>query len=41
MARYILTSLAALAAVSALALIPDPAVDAGHSFCLLLQEVHA
>lgn len=41
MARYILTSLLALAAVSALALNPDPATDAGHGLCLLLQGVHA
>lgn len=41
MARYILTSLLALAAVSALALTPDPATDAGQGFCLLLPGTHA
>lgn len=41
MARYLVVSLLAVAAVSALALGVDPAVDAGGSLCLLLPGSHA
>ena len=41
MARYLLASLLALAAVSVLALVQDPVVDAGPALCLLLQAALA
>jgi hypothetical protein len=41
MTRYLLVSLLAVAAFSALALGVDPAVDAAGSFCLLLPGLFA
>lgn len=41
MARYIVTSLLAVAAASALALGEEPVADTGASFCFFVAEVRA